>query len=172
MLVLPAWNHVATEAFYDGQWHYLDIDVRAVFRRADGSLASMAEAKRDASLWTGRGPLFFPNDPLDSTRKIYQKTAVNHYHGFHFSGHTMDYVLRQGETFTRWWKPLRWGVSADAIPAHRDGRWHHSPEFNKLGWLRKLIEQEPRGPKPNHRHFTVHNYGNGRFVYEPNLTSA
>lgn len=157
MLTLPEWNHVASEVFYDGKWHYLDIDLRAVFRRADGSLASIAEAKRDASLWTGRGPLFFPNDPLDSTRKIYQKTAVNHYHGFHFSGHTMDYVLRQGETFSRWWKP-------------QGGRWHHSPEFNKLAWLRKLIEQDPRGPKPNHRDFTVHNYGNGRFVYRPNLT--
>jgi hypothetical protein len=169
MLVLPAWNHVAAEAFYDGKWHYLDIDVRAVFRRDDlpsaghsqarpnGRLASMAEAQSDASLWKARGPLFFPNDPLDSTRKIYQQTAVNHYHGFHFSGHTMDYVLRQGETFTRWWKP-------------QGGRWHHSPEFNREDWLRKLIEQEPRGPKPNHRDFTVHNYGNGRFDYWPNLT--
>ncbi len=157
MLTLPAWNHVATEAFYDGKWHYLDIDVRAVFRRGDGSLASMAEARRDASLWTGRGPLFFPNDPLDSTRKIYQKTAVNHYHGFQFSGHTMDYVLRQGETFTLWWSP-------------QGGRWHHSPQFNRSAWLKKLIQQQPRGPKPNHRHFTVHNHGNGRFVYRPNLT--
>jgi len=157
MLVLPAWNHVAAEAFYDGRWHYLDIDVRAVFRREDRSLASMAEAQSDASLWKGRGPLFFPNDPLGSARKIYEKTAVNHYHGFNFSGHTMDYVLRQGETFTRWWKP-------------QGGRWHHSPEFNREDWLRELIEQGPRGPKPNHRDFTVHNYGNGRFVYRPNLT--
>jgi hypothetical protein len=157
MLVLPAWNHVTAETFYDGKWHYLDIDVRAVFRRDDNSLASMDEAKSDASLWQGRGPLFFPNDPLDSTRKIYQETAVNHYHGFNFSGHTMDYVLRQGETFTRWWNP-------------QGGRWHHSPEFNREDWLRKLIEQEPRGPKPNHRDFTVHSYGNGRFDYRPNLT--
>jgi hypothetical protein len=169
-LVLPAWNHVASEAFYDGKWHYLDIDVRAVFRRADGSLASMADAQRDASLWKGRGPLFFPNDPLDATRKIYQQTAVNHYHGFNFSGHTMDYVLRQGEAFTRWWKPQRWAGIASADTLQRAGRWHHSPEFNKLGWLRKLILEEPRGPKPNHRDFTVHNYGNGRFVYRPNLT--
>ena len=34
-LVLPAWNHVASEVFYDGRWHYLDVDVRAAFRRAD-----------------------------------------------------------------------------------------------------------------------------------------
>ena len=157
-LSLPGWNHVAAEAFYGGKWHYLDLDVRAVFRRADGTLASMDEARRDASLWTNRGPLFFPNDPLEQTRRVYQQTAVHHYHGFNQSGHTMDYVLRQGETFTRWWKP-------------QGGRWHHSPLYNKMPWLRELIEQPPRGPKPNHRHFTVHNHGNGRFVYRPNLTA-
>ena len=35
-----------------------------------------------------------------------------------------------------------------------------------------LIEEPPRGPKPNHRHFTVHNHSNGRFIYEPQLTDA
>jgi len=156
-LSLPGWNHMAAEVFYGGKWHYLDLDVRAVFRRKDGTLASMADARRDASLWQGRGPLFFPNDSLESTRRIYEKTAVHNYHGFNQSGHTMDYVLRQGETFTRWWKP-------------QGGRWHHAAAYNKQAWLRKLIEKEPRGPKPNHRHFTVHNYANGRFVYGPNLT--
>ena len=32
------------------------------------------------------------------------------------------------------------------------------------------IEQPPRGPKPNHRDFTIHNHGNGRFVYRPDLS--
>ncbi len=159
MIVIPAWNHVATEAFYEGKWHYLDIDVRAVFRRDDGTLASMADAKQDASLWRERGPLFFPNDRLERARDIYEKTDVNHYFNFHFTGHTMDYVLRQGETFTRWWRP-------------QGGRWHHAETYNKSEFLRTLFEKEPRGPKPNHRHFTVHDYGNGRFAYEPDLTIA
>ena len=159
MLVLPLWNHVATETFYDERWHYLDVDVRAVFRRSDGTLASMQDAKEDSSLWTGRGPLFFPNDPLDRTREIYEQTEVQRYYGFHSGGHTMDFVLRQGEIFTRWWKP-------------QDGRWHHVQEYGRSEWLMDLITQEPRGPKPNHRHFTVHNHGNGLFVYEPNLTAG
>ena len=158
-LALPDWSHMTSEVFYDGGWHYVDLDVRAVFRRDDGTLASIADARRDPSLWKGRGPLFFPNDPLDKTRQVYLKTPVQHYYGFNQSGHTMDYVLRQGETFTRWWTP-------------QGGRWHHRSEWNRMDWLRRLIEQEPRGPKPNHRHFTVHNYANGRFVYRPNLTSA
>ena len=156
-LVLPAWNHVAAEAFYDDHWHYLDLDVRAVFRRDNGTLASLDEARQDGSLWRERGPLFFPNDSLASTREIYQKTEVQTYHGFQQTGHTMDYVLRPGERFTRWWRP-------------QGDRWHHIAQYNEQPWLCKLLESPPRGPKPNHRHFSVHNHGNGRFVYEPKLT--
>ena len=50
------------------------------------------------------------------------------------------------------------------------GRWHHADVYHQTDWIRRLIESPPRGPKPNHRHFTVHNYANGRFVYRPNLT--
>lgn len=158
-LTLPAWSHVAAEAFYNGGWHYLDCDVRAVFRRPDGSLASMADAQRDDSLWQGpQGPLFFPKDNLEKTRQVYASTPVHYYYGFHFSGHTMDYVLRRGETFTRWWRP-------------QGGRWHHSKVFHETPWLKALLEQEPRGPKPNHRDFTIHSHGNGRFDYRPDLTN-
>jgi hypothetical protein len=156
-VVLPDWNHVTSEVFYDDRWHYVDVDVRAAFRRADGTLASMENARSDASLWHSRGPLFFPNDSLERTREIYRKTPVWHFHRFNQSGHTMDFVLRQGETLTRWWHP-------------QGGRWHHDESYHQSDWLRKLIEKPPRGPKPNHRHFTVHNHANGRFVYEPNMT--
>jgi len=157
-LVLNDWRHVASEVFYDDRWHYLDVDVRAVFRQPDGALASFAEARKDARLWTGRGPLFFPNDDLERTRKIYESSPYYYHYGFHQTGHTMDYVLRQGESFIRWWKP-------------QGGRWHHLPRYHEDDFMRRLIETPPRGPAPNHRHFTVHNYGNGRFLYCPNLTA-
>jgi hypothetical protein len=156
-LIIPGWGHVAAETFYDGKWHYLDLDVRAAFRRADGSLAAMADAQRDASLWQGQGPLFFPLDPLERTRDIYQKTAVHHYNGFHYGGHTMDFVLRQGETLTRWWQP-------------QDGRWHHVASYHEAPFHKQLLERSPRGPKCKHAAWTVHSHGNGRFVYQPNLT--
>ncbi|MBN1417885.1 MAG: hypothetical protein JXP34_03865 [Planctomycetes bacterium] len=157
-IVIPAWSHVFSEAFYDDGWHYIDLDVRAVFRRPDGTLASLADARRDPSLWKGpRGPLFFPNDDLEATRRIYARTEVHHYHAFHTAGHTMDLVLRQGESFARWWTP-------------QGGRWHHRPEWNRSDWLVRLLEQPPRGPKPNHRDFTIHDHANGRFVYAPDLS--
>jgi hypothetical protein len=156
-VTLPAWSHVVAEAGYGGKWHYLDLDLRAAFRRPDGTLASLDEARHDPSLWHGRGPLFFPGDSLDQARRIYEKTRVENYYGFPQSGHTMDYVLRQGESFTRWWTP-------------QGGRWNHRLEWNREEWLRRLVAEPPRGPKPNHRDFSIHNHGNGRFVYRPDLT--
>ncbi len=155
-LILSDWRHVVAEAFYGGRWHYLDVDVRAAFRRPDGTLASFEQSRTDPTLWVNRGPLFFPNDDLEHVRKVYAATPFYCHYGFHQTGHTMDYVLRQGETFTRWWTP-------------QGGRWHHLAAYHEDQFVRRLIETEPRGPAPNHRQFTVHNYGNGRFVYRPNL---
>src|SRR5262249_39018570 len=116
-LVLPGWNHVAAEVFYEQRWHYFDLDVRAVFQRADGSLASLAEAKTDPSLWQrSNSPFFFPLDPLPHVREVYEKTKVDHRYGVASGGHTMDFMLRQGETFTRWWKP-------------QNGRWNQHSSY-------------------------------------------
>ncbi len=158
-LVIPGWQHVAAEVFYGGTWHYLDLDVRAVFRREDGSLASMEDAKRDPALWgKPNSPLFFPLDPLQTVQRTYATTSVDHYYGFHTGGHTMDYLLRQGETVTLWWTP-------------QGGRWNHHPSYARRPFPRNIIEREPRGPKCKHPSFTIHTHGNGRFVYSPDLTN-
>ena len=119
----------------------MDLDVRAVFRRPDGTLASLDEARHDPLAVARPRAAVLPQDSLDKMRRMYEKTRVEHYYGFNQSGHTMDYVLRQGETFTRWWTP-------------QGGRWNHRLEWNREAWLRQLIEQPPRGPKPNHRDFS------------------
>jgi hypothetical protein len=157
-LNLPGWGHVVAEVFYDGKWHYLDLDVRAAFRREDGSLASMEDAKKDDSLWKHpSGPLFFPLDNVPDVRKVYAETPVQVRHGVNMGGHTMDYVLRRGETFTRWWKP-------------QDDRWNEHESYHKEPHIRAILEREPRGPKCKHPSFTIHTHGNGRFVYAPDLT--
>ena len=159
-LSISRWNHVAAEVFYGDQWHYVDLDVRAVFRRADGSLASMEDARTDASLWNQRnGPRFFPLDDLGSVRRAYAKAPAEHRYGVASGGHAMDFVLRQGEAFTRWWKP-------------QGGRWNHHPSYAARPFPRNVIEREPRGPKCKHESFTIHTHGNGRFVYRPNLASG
>jgi hypothetical protein len=157
-LNLPGWGHVVAEVYYEGKWHYLDLDVRAVFRRDDGSLASLEEAKKDDALWQHpSGPLFFPLDKVSNVRKVYAQTPVEVRHGVNMGGHTMDYVLRRGETFTRWWAP-------------QDDRWNEHESYHQDPHLRAILEREPRGPKCKHPSFTIHTHGNGRFVYEPDLT--
>lgn len=158
-LILPGWNHVASEVFYGGQWHYLDLDVRAAFRRPDGSLASLQEAQRDDTLWQQPSRArFFPLDDLSQVQQACARTPVEHRYGFSSGGHTMDFVLRQGERFTRWWQP-------------QGGRWNHHPSYAARPFPRNLLEQEPRGPKSKHPSFTQHTHGNGRWVYRPDLTS-
>ena len=154
---LPGLHHVVAEVFYDGTWHYLDLDLRGVFRRPGGTLASTEDARKDASLWAGpRGPLFFPLDNLANLRRAYARSPVRVRYGVAMGGHTMDYVLRRGETFTRWWKP-------------QQDRWNHHESYHKGAMLR-ILNRPPRGPKCKHASFTVHTHGNGRFVYAPDLS--
>jgi len=156
---LPGLHHVVAEVHYGGKWHYLDLDLRGVFRRPDGTLASTEEAKRDQTLWEGpRGPLFFPLDNLAGLRKSYANSPIRYRYGVCMGGHTMDYVLRRGETFTRWWKP-------------RQDRWNHHETYHK-GFRLRILDRKPKGPKCKHPSFTVHGHGNGRFVYRPDLTAA
>jgi hypothetical protein len=158
-LIIPGWHHVAAEVSYDGKWHYFDLDVRAVFRWEDGSLASMGEAKTNALLWNRpNSPVFFPLDPLESVHAVYSKTRVDHRYDVASGGHTMDFVLRRGETFTRWWKP-------------QGGRWNQHSSYAAKPFPRSLVERAPPGPKCKHESFTMHTHGNGRFIYKPNLTA-
>src|SRR5690606_17804504 len=99
---------------------------------------------------------FFPEEELEAVRKqLAGKTVVRPFAAP--AGHTMDYVLRRGETFTRWWRP-------------QGGRWLLSAEDVKDKARRELIEQEPRGPKPRSAGLSEFPYGNGRFDYQPNLS--
>ncbi len=154
---VPYFDHVATEVFYDNSWHYLDLDLRATFRRNDGSLASIQASQNESSLWDREnGPRFFPQDNINDMRGIYEASSFPKRYNVNQSGHTMDFTLRQGETFTRWWQP-------------QGGRWLHHQNYEDDFFTKQLIESEPRGPKSKHESFTEHTYGNGRFSYTPDL---
>jgi hypothetical protein len=156
---LPGLHHVFTEVRIGKRWAYVDLDLRGIFLRDDGTLASTEDARSDPSLWDRpTGPLFFPMNNLASLRKSYAKSPVRYRYGVQMGGATMDYVLRRGETFTRWWKP-------------QGDRWHHHASYHER--LRSVLERDPKGPKCKHGSaYTVHTRGNGRFVYRPDLTSS
>ncbi len=90
--------------------------------------------------------------------EIYHDSPVDYYYRWFQGSHTMDFYLRQGESFTRWWTP-------------QGGRWHHLPRYSQTKWVGDLILQEPVGMKPNHRDFTRWNHGNGLFHYAPDLSA-
>jgi hypothetical protein len=153
------WNdHVTTEVFYNNDWHLLDLDLRAAFRKSDSTLASLSESQFNSALWNQpNSPRFFPLDYLPEVQEAFEQSDPLYRYGTHQSGHTMDYVLRQGETFTRWWQP-------------QGGRWLHHPNLETEPFVMDIIETPPRGPKSKHESFSKHTHGNGRFVYQPNLT--
>ena len=91
---LPWNDHVTTEVFYNNNWHYLDLDLRAAFRRPDGSLASLSDSKTEASLWNRpNGPRFFPLDYLPVVREAVEQSELRYRYNAHQSGHTMDLSL-------------------------------------------------------------------------------
>lgn len=160
-----AWSHCATELYYGEGWHYFDVDVRGALMKADGTIASLDEATKNKQLWVESLDRIKPNFPHHNTPEkaarvadIYANTTLDFYYRWFQGSHTADWFLRPGETFTRWWQP-------------QGGRWNHLPMYNRIDWVRKLLETKPRGMKPNHRHFTKWNHGNGLFQYAPDLTS-
>ncbi|MHC4111943.1 MAG: hypothetical protein ACYSUY_12780 [Planctomycetota bacterium] len=158
---VEAWNHCATEVWYGNDWHYFDLDVRGVLLDANGIVASLDEARRNRDLWVNPRMKIEPFFPKDNDKnkvfKIYRDSKIHYYYRWFEGSHTMDFYLRQGETFTRWWIP-------------QSGRWHHLPRYNKTKWIKDLIQTRPVGTKPNHRDFTCWNHGNGLFHYAPNFS--
>ncbi len=158
---LERWNHCATEVWYDGGWHYLDVDVRGVLLGSDGTVASLQQAQQDRNLWVAPAKPIDPFFPKDEDKAklfdIYHDSHVDYYYRWFQGSHTMDFYLRQGESFTRWWTP-------------QGGRWHHLPRYSQTKWVRELISTPPIGMKPNHRDFTRWNHGNGLFHYAPRLS--
>ena len=160
---VEAWNHCTTEVWYDDAWHYFDLDVRGALVDANGTVVSLREAQRNRELWTNPpskvGPFFPKDNDKNRVFEIYRDSKIHYYYRWFQGSGTMDFYLRQGETFTRWPKP-------------QGGRWHHLPRYNKTEWIKKLIQIEPVGAKPNHRDFTRWNHGNGLFHYAPDLHEA
>lgn len=156
---VPAWSHVATEVFYDGAWHYFDLDLRGALLRKDGLIASAAEAATQKDLWTATEQLTQPSFPKLSHRetghKMFSAQPLDLQYHWPVRGWTTDHALRPGESLTRWWR-------------NQDGRWHH--DANYTDWMRKLLEKEPRGIKPNNAEFSIWGVGSALFRYAPDLT--
>lgn len=156
---VPAWAHVATEVFYDGAWHYFDLDLRGALLRKDGVIASAAEAATQKELWVSpqqKIEPFFPKiRPKETGYRKFSAQPLDLQYHWSVRGWTADQVLRPGESLTRWCR-------------NQDGRWHHDASYTD--WMRALLEKEPRGIKPNNAEFSIWGVGSALLRYTPDLT--
>jgi hypothetical protein len=159
---IPGAAHSVTEVWYDNAWHYYDTDLRGViFQRNGQVVASIQDIVSDPTLMTNpsrRVDPFFPGDRNNPSAygRSYRERPVDYDYHWQMGGSTMDYILRKGETFTRWWQP-------------QGGRWAFNKEDAPDDFWVKLIKSEPYGAKGNHPEFSVWTHGNGLFDYQPNL---
>lgn len=161
---IPGCNHCVTEVWYDGDWHYFDTDLRGVLFERDGkTIASIREVIEEPDLWTKPSKKILPFFTNDHDLSVYARTygakPVDYYYRWFSYGSTMDYRLRKGETFTRWWHP-------------QGGRWSHQEQDVPSEFWDKLIKREPYGAKGNHANFSVWTHGNGLFDYRPTLRAG
>ena len=155
-------HHCVTEVFYDGGWHYFDVDLRGMLFKADGSVADLEEACSMRELWTDPPhPVepFYPLDDKEAMFESYARCRLERSHSWYKNGHTMDFVLRPGESITRFWEP-------------QDGRWFHpwpaAGGFN-TDFLERRFSTEPRGLKCKHPGWSKWTHGNGLLSYVPKL---
>ncbi|OGJ88295.1 MAG: hypothetical protein A2268_05280 [Candidatus Raymondbacteria bacterium RifOxyA12_full_50_37] len=98
------WNgHGLMEVYYGGAWHYFDADLRGyVANPATGEVASAQQAI-DSSSWVLATDY---NCAVDATyiRNLVWPNGAFLAQRLWTSSHTMDFALRMGETFTRYWK--------------------------------------------------------------------
>ena len=161
---VPGCNHAVTEVWYDGAWHYFDVDLRGLLFSRDGrTVASVDDAVRFPELWTRPSKKLAPFFPADRDLSIYARTfaarPVDYLYSWATHAATMDYRLRKGETFTRWWRP-------------QGGRWSFQEEDARNDWWKGLLRRAPYGAKSNHSDFSVWTHGNGLFDYHPSLRAG
>ena len=162
---IPGASHSVTEVWYDNDWHYYDTDLRGVIFRRDGKMvANIQDLLDDPTLLTNpsrKFDPFFPGDRNDPSQyaKSYKEKPVNYVYHWQMGGSTMDYRLRKGESFTRWWQP-------------QGGRWAFHKEDAGDEFWKNLLKKEPYGAKGNHPEFSIWTHGNGLFDYNPVLRKA
>jgi hypothetical protein len=154
-------EHEATEVFYGGAWHLLDADLQAFHRRHpphEDAIAGYAECLADPTLVSRQRnpsrPYYLPDRPPERMADLY-RVAPSCDRPYAVHAHTMDFVLRPGERLER--------------HTSHEGLWiwfSNCSDF-KNRWPAEWRDDGPWERHPPHRRF-----GNGRWVYAPDLTSA
>lgn len=116
--------HSVAEAFYDGRWHYYDIDIGGWAGDAERDVWSVPDIIADRQGYYGakttlRSPYFFK---ADGDGRWVEKIDAKGSYAFqddHMLGHRMSFSLRPGESLTRWFSAKAAGWSEFAPPTRK-----------------------------------------------------
>jgi hypothetical protein len=156
-------GHALCEVFYDGRWHHFDVDMWSWFRTPAGHVASAFELSNDARALildnkNKSSPCNLPDRDLEGYADMYSRaekddkdiTSVRP--DWADRSHCMDFHLRLGETILR--------------TSENQGRF-----VMPLSWIESMdkFAREWHGV-PRERYEPFRTFGNGRWIYEPNLS--
>jgi len=154
-------GHVLCEVFYDKRWHVWDVDMRTWFRAPAGYIAGVDELAADAKTLIRENPnranpCSLPDRTLDDYATMYDqaRSGAKTFPFWETRAHTMDFVLRPGETLIR---------SED-----------HAGRFLLPAAWQEFLNGPHKGEwtgLPRERYAPFRTIGNGRWIYAPDLTS-
>ncbi len=157
-------GHTLCEVFFDERWHILDVDMWTWFRTPDGHLASIDElAAQPRALILNNpnrsNPCDLPDRSLEDYASMYEqeakKTTKTIFPFWAARIHTMDFALRPGETLIR--------SQGDSGRFNMPKAWQAS--------IDGPYQAEWRERRPRERYEPFRTYGNGRWLYHPDLTA-
>ena len=133
-----SYGHSTNEVFYDGQWHFMDTNGEAIFRRADGVIPSYEEMRRNPGLvpsGDAYGQTSYGIDGARYTRALYtgETTCVERKLTTDSVPGTLDFPLREGESITWEWQDADFSKNrANGRPSYGTGRMEYRPRSEDM----------------------------------------
>jgi hypothetical protein len=103
------YGHGTNEVFYDGQWHFIDSNAEALFRRPDGVIPAYDNMRRDPALvppGDAYGQTSYGIDGARYARALYTSptNCVERAVSADTKSGTLDFPLRKGESIIWEWR--------------------------------------------------------------------
>lgn len=116
--------HSVCDAFYDGRWHYYDIDLGGYGGDAEKDVWSVADVIADRKGYYGdkttiRSKYFFGADGNGAWVEKIDASKSYTFQDCHMLGHEMSFSLRPGERFTRFFSKEAAGWAELAPPTKK-----------------------------------------------------
>ncbi len=158
-------GHALCEVGYDGRWRHFDVDMWSWFRTSEGHVASAFELACNAHALIVQNqdksnPCNLPDRDLEGYANMYSRadkgeSDINSVRpDWACRGHNMDFCLRPGEAIVR--------------TEENQGRFIMPEAWRQF---REKFGKEWHGT-PRERYEPHRTFGNGRWIYQPDLSSA